>query len=224
MSEDERLINPYDRTDGKSVISLLPKIVRERVEEAVMKIPDLVGLHERDLVKKLRRLGKSPTPTDNRIRLCFWNEYDRAQETDERMVMERILHTTVQSDYFYNDYLYRPHKVIWLMCAPASYETLLEEMLQYGVEQVRDILEIPSIVDGKVDHKLALTKARLLKTLEQKRDGFKVSKPLPSGALELAVDNSNEAKARKLEELRKRELLSRNIQTFTPKEDEDEGD
>jgi hypothetical protein len=206
-----------DRESPQSAISLLPTVVGDACESAVMALMDLSKLHERQLLAALRKLGKSPTPNDNRLRLSFWDEYDRAVETGSKMRVGHIVHGVCQQDYFYNEFLKKPHKVIWMITPPASFETLKEEALCLGIGQIRDILETPHVVDGVIDEKLVALKARLVKTLEGRKRTPKQME------LDEQEEPTQEDLSRRLESLRKREAESRNA-FLTETNDEEDND
>jgi hypothetical protein len=209
----------WKRDDERSLINILPTVVSNKLIEGSKGRPDLFGLDERTLFKTLRTEKKVPTPTDNRLRLAFWMEYDRAQASNKRMEILPIVAGICMPHYFYNEYLQRPEKVAWLVCPPASYEVVMEEGLQFGIEQLRDILEQPHVsLNSKnqevVNVKLAELKAKIvamldvrvkgapLQRIQQTSMNVNVSEKQISAAMtELTMDQIE----KKLEDLRKRD-------------------
>jgi hypothetical protein len=152
----------WDRTNPRSIINLVQPGLGRALLEAAKVRGDLFEMDERTLYKQLRSDGKLPTATDNRLRMNFWQEYDRAQATNRDMEIVAIYAGVCSNNYFMNRYLLMPEKVAWMACAPASYSVIMEEALAFGIEQLRDILEMP-MVDGKgrINVKLAELKAKI---------------------------------------------------------------
>ncbi len=156
---EPKILDFWDRSNPRSVVNLMPRHVAECMELAAKNRPELFQMDERQLRRKL-----SPTPTDNRMRLAFWLEYDRAQAAQTRhMNMARIYEGVSSREFFETFYVTKPERVAWLLCHPHSYEVIMSEALAYGVERIREILEMPFIdKKGKIDHR---TMEMVLKTV-----------------------------------------------------------
>lgn len=217
-------VSLLDKANTRSVVNIVPGRVRTAIEEAYFECEELFKMDERDLFKHLRSLEKTPSPTDNRLRLKFWVEYDRVQASGEaKMNMTAVLASVCHQEYFFGKYLGQPHKVAWLLCPPTGYMVKAEEALEFGLEQLRDILEQPHIVAGKVDTKLGELKAKIVGMLDTRVKGAPIQKNL-----NLNVSTSNEAVAkaaaaetmetldRRLKELQNRERASRNLPLANP--------
>ena len=167
----------WDINNPASVINLLPPSVRALLTNAKEKVPHLLDMDERVLWKELRSQDKSPSVSDSRLRMKFWNEYERAAALGERMNLPNIYLGVCSPDYFQNRYILMPEKVAWMLCPPASYVVKMEEALAYGVEQLRDILELPLVdAKGRPDMKLAELKAKIVAMLDIRVKGAIVQK------------------------------------------------
>lgn len=157
-----------DREQPRSIINLVPPKVGKLFEEAYKALPDLFFMSQHKLYKKISKDYGRVTPTDHRLRMSFWQEYDRAQADQTSIIMTNVYKGVCTREYLYGTYLQLPYNVAWLLCAPATYEVAMEEALSFGIDQLRDILETPhkDPKTGKVDTKLAALKAKIITTLD----------------------------------------------------------
>lgn len=163
---------------GRSVLDLIPTGVHTAVVTAAAKRRELFFMDESTLYKTLRSdNGTGPNPTDNRLRLKFWDEYDKAQAQTSKMNMGNVYLGVCSAPYFYQRFLMVPEKVAWMMCVPANYAVKMEEALAFGIEQMRDILAQPHVLpNGKVDSKLAELKAKIVAMMDIRVKGATVQK------------------------------------------------
>lgn len=162
----------WDETDPLSVINLVPDPLRRQLE--LLRRSDkahLLDLTETDLFKALDRLNQRPNPTDNRLRVKFWLEYDRLHETAERvsprMVCANITSRVCSRELFYKHYITNHPRLAWLLCPPASYMARMQEALNFGVDQVREILALPPNEVNREVRAAADMKIRLVHGLDQ---------------------------------------------------------
>jgi hypothetical protein len=206
----------WDQENPRSVINLLPEKVRERVQRALWEQEALFDRDEKDLLKALRELAAPPSPTDNRIRLKFWMEYDYCQSFHAKWIdIGRVVAGICSHEFFYNKYLENPLKVAWLMCPPTPYMVKANEALEFGLEQLRDILAEPhKLPNGTVDTKLGKLKVNIVEILDARVKGAVVQKTVTAhisgGAAAAAVAQSTPAPTmedlqRQLNALKKRE-------------------
>lgn len=178
LAEESGPVELWNRTDERAVINLVPPAVAAALLEAGKARPDLFQRDERDLWKQLRSDNKQPTATDNRVRLRFWDEYERAQGEVGKMNMSVVFSGVCTREYFYGRYLQNAEKVAWMACPPASYEVKMEEALAFGIEQLRDILDLPLVspYNGKYDVKLGELKAKIVAMLDVRVKGATIQK------------------------------------------------
>lgn len=162
----------WNPENPRSVVNMVPDSLRNKFDDAYKKHPDLFGLDEKSLHKKLRSNEETPSPTDNRIRLKFWYEYDTAQVANRKMNMSAVLAGVCSRQFFEDHYVKHPGKVAWLLTPPASYGTIAEEALAFGMEQLRDMLEIPHVDShGKPNTKMMEIKAKIVMMLDLRVKG-----------------------------------------------------
>lgn len=210
-------VSTTDRSNPRSAVSLAPTQVGNAIEDAAHERPELFLLDERDLYKKLREENAQPSPTDNRLRLKFWMEYDRVQSLGlNAMGVMNFLSGVCSKEYFYKTYLHKPQKVAWMMCPPTGYLLKAEEALEFGIEQLRDILDQPHVVNGKVDTKLGELKAKITAMLDTRVKGAPVQRNLNVNVSEAAVAKVAQAQSaedlmRELRDLEKRNRQAQNL-------------
>ncbi len=162
----------FTRDNPRSVINLLPGDCQAKIFNAASTRPDLFRMAE----KPLRKLCK-PTPTDERLRLAFWNEYDRAQTLNSDMRIVHIFAGICSKQYFEQYYLSEPVNVAWMLCTPTNYVIALKEMLVRGQDQLRDILEQDVVdEDGKVDVKLGELILKIYTVVENRLKGTTIQR------------------------------------------------
>lgn len=196
--DETGLVELWSRSDDRAVINLVPPAVGAALLEAGKARPDLFQRDERDLYKQLRGDNKQPTATDNRIRLRFWDEYDRAQGEVGKMNMSGVFAGVCTREYFYGRYLQNPEKVAWMACPPASYEVKMEEALAFGIEQLRDILDLPVVspYNGKYDVKLGELKAKIVAMLDVRVKGATIQR-VENRNMNLNISTSDAGVAKK---------------------------
>jgi hypothetical protein len=208
----------FDQNDPRSLINLLSAPMKKAVEEVLFdaETAALMALDELDLYKKLKETEHySITPTDNRLRLKFWMEYDYCQaymskEIDHRRVIAGVC--TYES--FMRSFLRKPHKVAWLLCPPTGYALKVNEALEFGLDQLRDILETPHSAGGKLDTKLGELKLKIVALLDTRAKGTPIQRQIVANltgnaaaqaALGATAAETTDALERKLKELDKKE-------------------
>lgn len=137
--------------DGEgSLISMLPPKVQELCLLAMELRPELFEKTEQELFKYLSADNTRPDAADNRLRLKFWMEYDRARLRGEaRMNIDNVVAGVCYKEYFYAHYLTKPPKLAWMLSMPVGYATKINETLEYGIDQLREVLAMDHMVNGK---------------------------------------------------------------------------
>lgn len=214
----------FDEKDPRSLLNLLSPVMRRAVQDTLFDAQTamLMAMDELHLYKHIKSTeGMSITPTDNRLRLKFWMEYDycqayMAKEIDHRRVIAGIC----TYEQFVRTFLKIPHKVAWLLCPPTGYAIKANEALEFGLDQLRDILEIPHHTPGgKVDTKLGELKLKIVALLEVRKHGAPVERKVVANltgnaaaqaAMQATAQNNSAAMEEKLRQLEKteRELMN----------------
>lgn len=153
VSESTEVLHEMDllaRDNPRSVINIVPAEVQAHIFRAVKDRPDLFRMPEKILRKEVQ-----PTPTDSRLRLAFWNEFNQADSNHTTMRMGQVYAGICTLQYFHGPYLTDPRNVAWLLCPPSSYIVALEEIINRSQNKLSEILDCEVIdEDGKVDVKL----------------------------------------------------------------------
>lgn len=175
-----------DEADPRAVINLLPDSFREAVKDLAFERPEYLNQDERTLARLYREqrdaglITKDAAvmgPMENRLRVAFWLEYNRAQDNRAKMRLENICAGLCTRAYFENEILRRKTKLAWVLTPPISYTNAMEEALIYGVEKIRDILDV-ELKDskGQVNVKAAEVLLKTIQFLDQRVKGAIVQK------------------------------------------------
>ena len=143
MASSEDLVGKYeisyfDSENPKSINSIAPDCFTRHLEN--QHLLDLLDLDEYDLQKKVK-----PTPTQNRLRLSFWREYDRVMQNGRSnvMVTRNIFRGIMAKENFYRLMKHDVKVVAWILKPPTNYVNMMEEALQFSMHRVREMLEFP---------------------------------------------------------------------------------
>jgi hypothetical protein len=219
MEQVAVVADPFNRTEERALINIVPKGFADAILLAYGKRPELFGLEEHGLNKLLRGEKASPNPTDNRLRMKFWMEYDIAQSEGKRMNMKSVCAGVCSYEYLHMKYLTEPTKMAWLLTPPANYLVVTEEALQVGLEMLRTYLEVSAVTGEapreKLDTKVAEIQLKIVALLDTRVKGAVVQKTMnlhasvPRGA----VAEISETKSMEVLEKRMRALEQRRKQS-----------
>src|SRR3990167_3668206 len=145
------LSNLWNADDPRSIPNLLPDFLRNYLEKAYKKRPELFLKNEDELLALIPSRLR-PKATDRRLRLSFWEEYNRVaslrdprpNQNQPHVNTENIIRGVCGRGWFTDRFMQSPEKVAFLACPPPSYLKALEEELSFGIDQVREILEFPN--------------------------------------------------------------------------------
>ncbi len=165
-------VDLFDRANPKSVINLLPQITQAKVFSAAHDRPDLFRMPEKELKK-----ASKPTPTECRLRLAFWNEFNIAMSENSTMTMANVFAGICTQQYFDQKFMNEPVCVAWLLCPPANYVIALEEMLSQSQSRLREILELDPVTEhGEINLKLAELQFKIHLAVESRLKGSTVQR------------------------------------------------
>jgi hypothetical protein len=207
----------FDREDPRALVNLVPPAMREAIEALALDHADLLELDEASFKKRLKEERRFISPTDNRVRLRFWDAYDRAQADFKPIAISHAFGGICTRDYFYKCYLKDPFRLAWLLCPPASYLTIAEEALAFGLEQLREILamenEQKDVKTGvmKLDLNLLKLKVKVVEMLDARLKGGILQKSVQVNVGASAQDVNTAALGLSMEEMQRqmRELEKR---------------
>lgn len=205
----------WDRTNDRSIINLVPGKVAEAMLVAGKARPELFDLDEKALKRAV-----SPSPTDNRLRLAFWIEYDRAQAEQKNMNLSNVYGGVCTRFFFEEVWLKVPQRMAWLLCMPIAYDVALQESVAYGLDTMREILEMDHTTPRGVNAKLLELKVKVFAMLDMRLKGaytqtlknlnLNVSTSDKQVAKHLASGSMEEVEAR-LKYLQKKERQALNL-------------
>jgi predicted transcriptional regulator len=157
-----------DKTNPRALINLVP----EAVQNAIERLPEeYTNKSEPELLTLFQGRKYAPDPLVYRLRSMFWKEYDRAQCNLTKMNMAHVYMGICSKDYFYV-VLQNKEKVSMIICPPVDYMLAAEEALIYGIEQLRDILQLKhTTISGAIDQKAAQVKVEIVKLLDTRVKG-----------------------------------------------------
>lgn len=216
LEPSTQALDIFDRMDERSVLNLLPTMFQAQLIEAQRKAPDLFGLDEKTLMHELGSRRMKPTPTDNRLRIAFWLEYDRAQAAQRKMNLGMVYLGVCSRQTFSVNYARYPEKIAWMLTPPVSYETKMSEALDFGIDRLRQILDEEIILPtGLVNMKLAELQTKIIFMLDQRLKGAVIQRieqrsmnvnlnASSSGVAQAAMELTMEDIDKKLKELERR--------------------
>lgn len=169
----------WDRNNPRSVVNLVDEKAGMHLENSRKEKPHFFDLDETELTKVLDAMDFTPSPTDNRLRIKFWMEYDFTQtQQTSNIDLRRVAAGTCELDFLRLKYFKRPERVAWLLCPPHDYMTRVNEALQLSITQMRKILAVPVEKNGKVDTRLGELQAKIHVMLESRIHGTPVQRNL----------------------------------------------
>lgn len=136
-------ISVFDADNPRALINIVTTEIAGAIRKVAEDRPELLEMDERSLGNLLK-----PSPTDNRIRVGFWNEYMLAQDHGKKLFTQRIYAGVCTHEFFLQGYVKNVEKMAWLLCPPSSYSTAITEALLHGIGRMRDVLELP-LIDAK---------------------------------------------------------------------------
>lgn len=157
-------LGAFDTEDERSLINICPPRIREAIERLLdPKTGNINWLSWADT--RLERLAEKARgrqtndkkykmgPEDHTLRLSFWDEYYRAQRTNQKM-NEKTMLTGVMMYPAYYSRLECVEFVAWLISAPRSLAMQQEETLYHGLRLLREVVtNRDAIYDIRVDEK-----------------------------------------------------------------------
>lgn len=217
-------IDVFNRTEPRALINLVHPTVAAAMVRAHQMDPDLFGLVERDLFKKLRASERTPSSTDNRMRMSFWMEVDRAGNEGCDIDTSRIYSPVCSKQFFFQHYLNNPSRVAWMLTPVVGYEVKMEEALDFAMDRMRAFLEIDPNPPGakQPNIKLMELQAKIFAMIDMRLKGGHTQRT-ESKSLQVNIsatekqvakvtqELSMEALEKRIRELDKRDLKSQNL-------------
>jgi hypothetical protein len=176
----EVLRNPLDSADptSRSALSLLPEEERFIVESHANRTPDIFKLSERALVARMGSAGFQVSATENLLRNRFWLEYDHAiSGSYPKIRLTEVVRGVCSFKFFRETFLANQYLVAYLMLPPINFKTKQEETLMYGLDKMREVLDLNAVgPNGQIDTKVLRAQMAVYQILEKRVQGETVQK------------------------------------------------
>lgn len=134
--------------DERALINLVSDSIREAILNIAQNHSEFLELSERRLQSILQ-----PSDTDDKLRICFWREYNRAQDLGTGMKMSNIYSPVMSKENFLK-LLENPRRVAWIIKPPEEYMVSLEASLNHGKENLNALMKM-NLFDEKGNLKKA---------------------------------------------------------------------
>lgn len=128
------------QAEERSLLTLLPDGMAEAVER----------LDPNDLVKTEEELEKqlAPTAFACRIRIGFWEEYERVQTKNiKKMNMANVYRNVCHKAAFHQNIVKHHRNLLWVVTPPTEFMTSKKDNLYLGTKVIRrifqDLLDMP---------------------------------------------------------------------------------
>lgn len=134
-----------DEKNQYSLLNLLPADVGRRLIEVPT---EMWAMSEDDFLTKY-----NPTDVDIRLKLKFWDEWQRALLTTGGVIqIQTVYYGICTREHFY-ELIKIPHKLAFIVIPPTDYEMSLKELLYRGLRRIREIINLPIVFDEPVFYK-----------------------------------------------------------------------
>lgn len=145
---------------------------------------ELFCLDEDDLIKELAKKRKPPTPKTNILRLKLWWEYEQALLEDRDINIKVVCQGVCTVDGFKLWILSNKYMSAWLFMPPRDYGVKIEEMLDWGFDRMRAILDLDPVTRNeegdvvKINTQLVNAQFHILKHFDERRNGLATQKSI----------------------------------------------
>ena len=199
-----------DESNPRSIINLVPKKLKEAIKELYSKHPEYLEMNERDL-----RFLLKPDERTETVRLCFWEEYHRAQLKGTRMEIRNFIDPVMAPVVFYKYWTRDLGKVAWMLTPIASHMMSLKASLDRGRDTVGKILRM-EIFDqyGNIKPKEAQIFLKVYELVENRVLGSVVNKIAIDQKMQITENRMAENTEKKVDQLRDRLLSEGSVEVL----------
>lgn len=126
-----------DVSNPRSVVSLTSEIptLQKALKELLFMDPQLMELDEHELQQKAR-----PSLTLSRLRMAFWNEYEKANQQNRKMHLSKIIAGVCTETVFKKKVLNDHVRLAYILVPPKDYVITTKEALDRGLDSLRAIV------------------------------------------------------------------------------------
>lgn len=114
-----------------------------------------------------------PSKAEERLRLSFWNEYDRViHKTQPEINLANVYGGVLEESAFKELVTESKFKLAYILSPPPTLNLVLDEVITKGYDEMKRIMAEPMVdAEGKFNLKLAELKNKILSTALMKRHG-----------------------------------------------------
>lgn len=166
-AERKTCVSIFDKNNPDSVYSRLP----DSGKFAMDSIPTYLKTWS---FKKLEKtFSHSLTTRDRMWKIAFWREYQDALDHNRNMSPKAICRGICPEEYMY-DHIFKKNPLFaWILYPMPSYENAMMEMLDLSTRRLREVLDLPILMDGRnVDHKLVSLQLKIHELVENRVRGI----------------------------------------------------
>lgn len=152
---------------------MLPSYVQNTAEKIDPKYMEMTETELEPIV--------NPDPVTNRIRMAFWNAYEYAEANyEDKVNLAQIAARVGIPMAVVQSHMKNEHKLVWILCPPSSYDSFLDEALDYGLRRLRNDILTMDIYDpsGSVDIKKADLLLKAIAFVDLRKHGGTVDRKL----------------------------------------------
>lgn len=164
----------YDLNNPRSMVSLLPKFLYDRVKLLPARF---FVMTEEELAHEC--FGGEPNEVSRRLRLAFWEEYDRCQRYQEKEIdIARVVTGICNMTYFKKRFIADWRLLCWILQPPPLYMTDLKDIHEMSLRRLLEVAKLPIERDekGKVDTKLIDLQQKIFAHVDMRIKGAIVQK------------------------------------------------
>lgn len=208
-------ISRWGADQPDSILEVIPREIAElalALPDELFKVPESVLETQAQVTRQ-----------DHRIRIQFWEEYERAHTKAEDMDLNRVVASTGLPAWgiYWTKLQGSQQLLAWLMSPPAGYRLQMKEAHQLGMKRLMDILDLPLTKTDKFGREVADPSVGLLilhafKLIDQRLHGAVTQKIVQAHIHETKPDDEGTATVNMAEVDKRLEALEKELDSPTP--------
>jgi hypothetical protein len=152
--------------DPEKVLGMVPTGVQQAIIRTYREHPEYQDMDERRL-----RVVLNPSDHADELRICFWDEYNRAKDMGHKMVMARV-YGPVMSEQGFTYFCSKSENIAWLLCQPSDLWVRMKLDRRKLQLEISNVLEKKILCNnGEVNIKLFNAYVNYFKLLSDRLDG-----------------------------------------------------
>lgn len=162
-------VGKVDKSNEQSLIAMVPEILIKAVESCPL---DYWESPEEQLAEEAFDDGK-PDPVSIRLRIAFWEEYDRAIAMEyPKLNMTNVWRGNCSQAQFYSSRCRTPAFIAWFFQPPASWTSKLKGIAHQALQRMEEAVGLDiTNEDGSANTKLIEIQHKILETVDTRLHG-----------------------------------------------------